>query len=62
MNQRLFTALEVLIISGSPNSQWFAYDAKDEVRTDIFIVNIYDSDNPIRLTDTGDNFSPQWRP
>jgi len=55
-------------ISWSPDEQWLTYhsspaeQARSYDRADIFVVNIYDSSNPIRLTDTGNNFSPQWQP
>lgn len=50
-------------LSWAPDSQWFAYHAKQEGHTDIYIVNMYDPEHSIRLThDSGDNFSPQWQP
>lgn len=46
-------------ISWSPDNQWITYSTTQD---DMYIVNIYDSERPIRLTETGDNFSPQWQP
>lgn len=48
--------------SWSRDSQWVAFVSEENAQTDVNIVNIYDAKNAIRLTDTGDNFSPGWRP
>lgn len=50
-------------LNWAPDSQWFAYNSRKDVHTDIYIVNIYDASNVVQLTtDSGDNFAPQWQP
>lgn len=44
----------------APDGQWLAYVG--EGLKDVGILNIYDPDNRILLTDTNNNFAPQWQP
>jgi dipeptidyl aminopeptidase/acylaminoacyl peptidase len=50
-------------LSWSPDSQWIAYDSIEQERVDIYIVNVFGPDGPIRLTrDSGSNYGPRWQP
>ncbi len=49
--------------SGSSDGQWLTYDSTENNRSNIYIVNIFETENPIQLTqDEGNNYAPQWQP
>jgi Tol biopolymer transport system component len=52
-----------LPFSWSPDSQWLTYDSTENNQSNIYIVNIFDAENPIQLTHAGgNNYAPQWQP
>jgi Tol biopolymer transport system component len=50
-------------LSWSPDSQWLAYNnVESDGNSDISIINLFDSDHRIQLTNSGNNYAPVWQP
>jgi Tol biopolymer transport system component len=49
--------------SGSSTGQWLTYDSTENNQSNIYILNIFDAENPIQLTrNSNNNYAPQWQP